>query len=237
MISYLIASYRPDAVKGTIKSIEALPPHDHEIVIVTPYPEENYDNVRFIIDERRCGSTYAFNKGSAYCKGDWVIVGIDDHTISYDVNQFLKVVEGEYVQSFQYQVLNLGSPWTDCLARNIAGHGVKLGPDIPPEILNYRWPVITFPAISKKTIVTQFDGQIFNPNIRHHFVDHWIGLYVSVRQPGYNFNLCGNGSAWNQHWPGENCDRSHDDHDADIFCKLAARFIANPNAYGYTTPL
>lgn len=235
MISYLIASYRPDALKGTLESIAALPSHNHEVVVCTPYPEPNRGNVRFVLDDRKCGSTYAFNKGASYCLGEWIVVGIDDHKVQYDVNDFIEKTSGEYMRSLEYQVINLGSPWTDCLDRNVRGHGVKI--NLSPEVAGFRWPVITFPAVSKKTIQTKFDGQIFNPNIQHHFVDHWIGLYVAVKQPGYNFNICGNHPAWTQHWPGENCDRTHDDSDSDIFCRLAARFIANPNAYGYTTPL
>lgn len=236
MISYLIASCRPDAVKVSIQSIRNLPPHDHEVVIVTPFPEPNYENVRFIQDKNRDGSTSAFNTGALLSYGDWVIIGIDDHVINYDVNQFLQVTNNPQMKTFEYQVINLGSPWTDCLDRNIKGYKIDIG-NVSTDVLQYRWPVITFPAVSKNTILTKFNGYIFNPNIKHHFVDHWIGLYVNQRQPNYNFNLCGNHPAWTQHWPGDNCDRSRDDTDSVIFCKLAARFIQNPNAYGYETPL
>lgn len=223
-------------MKVTIKSIQSLPPHPHEIVIVTPYPDKDYDNVRFLPDLKRDGSTSAFNYGAMRCYGDWIVIGIDDHVINYDVDTFHKVIYHPEVQALDYQVINLGSPWTDCLDRNIKGYGIDIGP-VPPPVMGFRWPVITFPAVSKKTIITKFDGHIFNPNIMHHFVDHWIGLYVHMRQPDHRFNLCGNHPAWTQHWPGDNCDRSRDDTDSVIFCKLAARFIQNPNAYGYTTPL
>lgn len=235
MISYLIASYRPDGVKGTVASIEALPPHDYEIVIVTPYPESNHDNVRYILDERVGGSTYAFNQGAPLCRGDWIVVGIDDHVIRYNPYQFLELIDSEYIKGLEYQVINLGSPWRDCLDRNLRGYGIEL--DIPIHVRHDGWPVITFPSVSKKTIVEKFEGYLFNPYMEHHFVDHWMGLYVSKRQPNYDFQLMGHHSAWTQHLAGDNCDRTRDATDSIIFCKSAARFIQDPDKYGYATPL
>jgi len=235
MISYLIASVRPDAVKETLKSIHRLPKHDHEIVVCTPYPDADYDNVRFVLDDKRGGSTYAFNKGAKVCNGDWILVGIDDHVINIDINAVLSVFQHPDILSREYQVINLGSPWTDCLSRNVAGYGIDIGP-VSPNVLNARWPVVTFPAVSKKTIAEKFDGHIFNPHLLHHFVDHWIGLYVSRKQPD-KVIPCANTVAWTAHVPGDHCDRSRDDIDSVTYCKLAARFLQNPDAYGYTTPL
>jgi hypothetical protein len=236
MISYLIASYRPDGVKGTIASIEALPTHNHEIIVVTPHPEPNHGNVRYILDQRVGGSTYAFNQGVSECNGDWIVVGIDDHVINYDVYKFIDIIHSPAIESLEYQVINLGSPWTDHLARNVAGYGINL-PDVPESVMHTRWPVITFPAVSKKTIIEKFDGYLFNPYMEHHFVDHWMGLYVGVRQPNYDFNQMGPHAAWTQHLPGDNCDRTRDATDSIVFCKTAARFIQNPDKYGYATPL
>ena len=236
MISYLIASFRPNAVEGTLKSIAALPKHAHEVVVVTLHPKPDYGDVRFILDDKLCGSTYAFNKGTTFCNGEWVVIGIDDHVINYDVYKFLDVIHRPDIESLEYQVINLGSPWTDCIDRNARGYGITLD-GVTSQTMGHRWPVITFPAVSKKTIVEKFDNHIFHPEVLHHFVDHWIGLFVSMKQPGYDFNQNGPHAAWTQHWPGDNCDRTRDDIDSVRFCKLAARFIANPEAYGYTTPL
>ncbi len=236
MISYVIASYRPDAVKGTLQSIHALPIHEHEIIVCTPYPEKNYNNVRFILDDKKNGSTYAFNKGVSHSNGDWVVVGIDDHAINYDVYKFLDIIQMPQMNTFEYQVINLGSPWTDCIARNASGYKIDMK-NTPDAVMHYRWPVITFPAVSRKTIVNKFNGHLFHPDLLHHFVDHWMGLYVSKFQPTYNFNLMGNSPAWVQHWPGDNCDRSQDATDSNIFCNLAAKFIQTSTTFGYTDPL
>jgi hypothetical protein len=236
MISYVIASYRPDAVEGTLKSIAALPPHPHEVVVCTPHPKADYGKVRFILDDKLIGSTYAFNKGVKEARGNWIVVGIDDHAINYNVYEFMKLIYGQGMNEMEYQVVNLGSPWTDCISRNAAGYGINMG-NTSPEVLGSRWSVVTFPAVSVKTIKEKFDGHLFHPDLLHHFVDHWMGLYVSRKQLHYDFNQFGPHAAWNQHWPGDNCDRTRDDTDSRIFCNLAARFIQNPDAYGYTTPL
>jgi hypothetical protein len=236
MISYLIASFRPEALEATLKSIKALPPHAHEIVVCTPTPKqyEGHQYTTFIMDDKLCGSTYAFNKGVKHCNGDWIVIGIDDHVINYDVYSFLDLIHRPDISNLEYQVINLGSPWTDCLSRNVSGYRITL--DASEEVLNARWPVITFPAVSKKTIHTKFDGHIFHPDLLHHFVDHWMGLFVSRRQPNYDFNQAGQHAVWNAHLPGDNCDRSRDDVDSVMFCKLAARYIQNPN-HGYIESL
>lgn len=234
MLSYIIASFRPDAVRETLKSIRRLAKHDHEIIVCTPYPDTDFDNVRFILDDKKCGSTYAFNKAASVSNGEWVVVGIDDHVINIDINALLDITQHPAIAEMEYQVINLGSPWTDCLNRNIAGYGIDIG-TISIDVLNARWPVITFPAVSRKTILEKFDGYIFNPHLQHHFVDHWIGLYVSRKQS----DTCiphANHNSWTAHVSGDYCDRSRDNTDSVMFCKLAARFLQNPTIYGYTTP-
>lgn len=236
MLSYVIASMRPEAVKVAIDSIERLPLHDHEVVVVTPFPEPDVGRVRYIKDEKFGGSTYAVNKGVSLSRGDWILIGTDDHVVNYDVYRFLDLIRQPHIQELEYQVINMGAPWTDCLSRNLNGYGIDIGPAYS-SVVNERWPVITFPAVSKKTIVTKLDGHIFHPALVHHFVDHWMGIYVSRRQPNYNFNQFGNNTAWTLHFAGDNCDRSRDDIDSVMFCNLAANFLRTPTVYGYTTPL
>jgi hypothetical protein len=239
MISYLIASIKNDALETTIKSIEALPRHVHEIVVVTPTPPEKlYERgspVRYILDDKHDGSTYAFNKGAKQCLGEWIVVGIDDHVVNYDVEQFIQMTMIPPIRALDYQVINLGAAWTDCLDRNVRSHGIDDG-SYPPEVRGVRWPVVTFPAVSKRTIRDKFDGHLFHPDLLHHFVDHWIGLFVSSRQPGYDLNQLGAGPYWTQHVAGEHTVRKYDDHDSRMFCKLASAFIKDP-ARGYTQPL
>lgn len=236
MLSYVIASMRPDAVKVSLESIAKLPQHEHEVVIVTPHVEPSYGNVRFIIDDKFGGSTYAVNKGVQESVGDWILIGTDDHVVNYDVYRFLDLIQQPHIKELEYQVINMGSPWTDCLARNAHGYGIDMG-NVFPSVLNERWPVATFPAASKKTIVEKLNGHIFHPDLVHHFVDHFLGLYISRKQPNYDMNQFGPHTAWTAHVPGDHCDRSRDDIDSVMFCKLAAQFIQNPNAYNYTDSL
>lgn len=236
MISYVVASIRPEAIRVCIESIRQLPPHDEEILVVTPYPETDFENVRYILDDQFGGSTYAVNKGVQNARGDWVAVGTDDHVIGYDVNAFLARIGTPEVQNAEYQVINLGAPWGDNLRRNVNGYGIDLGPDATPEILDAGWPVLTFPAVSKKTINEKLDGCIFHPDLVHHFVDHYLGLFVSRRQANFNFNFFPRGSAWNPHIHGA-CDQSRDHLDSVMFCKLAAKYIKDPLSGKYTDHL
>ncbi len=235
-LSYVIASMRPEAVAVCIESIERLPTHDHEVVIVTPHVQPDFGNVRFLLDDKFGGSTYAMNKGAQESVGDWILIGTDDHVINYDVYRFLDLIRHPQIEALDYQIINMGAPWTDCLIRNAQGYRIDMG-NVPPAVLQERWPVATFPAASRKTIETKLNGHIFHPDLVHHFVDHFLGLYVSRKQPNVGLAQFSGNTAWTAHVPGDHCDRSRDNLDSVMFCKLAAQFIQNPSAYNYTDPL
>jgi hypothetical protein len=228
MLSYLIATNKSfDILQPTLESIQRLPEHAHEIVVCAPehlIPPLHIPNVKFIVDDRNDGSTYAFNLGASHCAGDWIVVGTDEHTVRFDVLQFLNVIESPEMEKQDFQVINLGSPWTDTVIKQILSFPPIDSTDIPAHIQSHGYPVITFPAVSRKTINTQFNGMLFNPNLLHHFVDHWIGCYVSAKQPNGNFHPMGGVNAWgpfrstmpNPKW---------DNHDANVFCHLASKLL------------
>ena len=230
MLSYLIPTDKePEILVPTFASIGALAPHDYEIVICAPYDRPAWmtdPKVKFIVDDKHAGSTYAMNLGASHCSGEWILVGTDEHVAVFDVNRFLDTIHSEPMQSLEYQVMNLGSPWNATLHHQIATYGPVDTTNIPPDVQGSVYPCITFPAVSRKTIVTKFNGYLFNPNLIHHFVDHWLGFYVSRKSPGYNFNLAGDSYAWRPFrstWP----QTKWDNHDANIFCNLAARLVQN----------
>jgi len=236
MISYLIATNKdPEILKGTFESIEALSPHDYEIVICTPHLRPSWmtdPKIKVIIDEINDGSTYAMNLGSTHCSGEWIVIGTDEHKIVYNVNHFLEVVNSPQVQSLDYQVFNMGNLWIDNLNKQIVSYPPIDISNIPDNIRGYQYPVIMFPAISRKTVNTKFGGYVFNPHLIHHFVDHWLGIYVSINSPSHNFSLTGNNPVWNQ-FISTTPNPKWDNHDANIFCSLASKIIQNKQSVNY----
>jgi hypothetical protein len=246
MISYCLATNKePEILLPTLESISQLDSHEHEIVVCAPYPKPDWikgSNITFVLDEINDGSTHAMNLSVKHSRGDWVVIGTDEHKINYNVNGFLKVIHSPEMERLEYQVVNMGSMWSDTINKQIVSFPPIDCRNIPTSIQNHSYPVVCLPSVSRKTIETKFDGLFFNPHLIHHFVDHWMGFYVSRKQPNYNFDLgrdlyippCQ--SAWmpfKSTWPS----KKWDNHDANKFCNLAAIVIQNQKELSYTSDI
>lgn len=249
MISYLLATNRDVSISSEcIKSIESLAPHDHEIIICAPQhiisqaSQLPYPSISWIPDEINHGSTYAFNKGYKYCRGDWIITTTDDLVINIDINRLIFLLNTPEVQQSEYQVYNLGGQWFDSIGRNQSTEGTpgslwssKWTEGITQETFNYQYPVISFPLMSRKTVEEKFGGIYFNPCLIHHYVDHWLGAYLYKRVPQHNPNIYSPHACWTQYWTGEgNCIRKYDTSDGPTYVRLLKHLIQeNPScAYG-----
>jgi hypothetical protein len=228
MISYLIASNKPfDILRPTLESIHQLTPHKFEIVVCAPEQmrsEWKDFSGKLVVDEKNDGSTHAFNLGASHCSGEWIVVGTDEHLLTYDVSCFLSIINSSEMKTQDYQIINLGSPWNDTLHKQIISFPPINTTNIPENIQHRGYPVITFPAVSRKTIETQFNGMLFNPYLLHHFVDHWIGCFVSAKQPNVNLHAMGNAYAWRP-FRSTIPSSKWDNHDANVFCNLAAKLL------------
>jgi len=249
MISYLIATKR-DLNVGfeCLRFIEALGPHEHEFVICAPQyiidQVENLEtpNIKLVVDDKESGSTYAFNKGYKHCSGEWIAVAVDDNILKIDINRLLILLESQEVKEAEYQVYNLGGGWFDNMRRNHNNEGLpnacwssRWTTGVTNETFDYNYPVISFPLVSRKTVEEKFDGIFFNPSLKHHYVDHWLGAYIHKKVPHHNPNIYSPHSCWFQNWFGENnCIRTYDYVDGETYVKLMKHLIQeNPNcSYG-----
>jgi hypothetical protein len=246
MISYVIASNKePEILKPTFESISGLAQHHYEIVICAPYAKPEWvtdPRIKYVFDEINDGSTYGMNMAARHARGEWLLVGTDEHLVSYNVNNFLDVINSPQIQNQEFQVINMGGLWVDNLRKQIVSFPPVDCTNIPPDVQGYQYPVVFFPAVSRKTIDTKFDGELFNPHLIHHYVDHWMGFYVSFHEPNHDFGfrrhtyLSHTNTAWNSFrstWPSQ----KWDNHDANKFCNLAAIMIQKQNKVGYTSNL
>jgi glycosyltransferase involved in cell wall biosynthesis len=249
MISYLLATNRDlNIATECLRSIEALAPHEHEIIICAPQHiidqvEELTDPaIKFIVDDINDGSTYAFNKGFEHCSGEWIITAIDDNVLSVDINRLLFLLSQPEVQQAEYQVYNLGGQWYDTMRRNHNNEGLpgaiwssNWTVGVTDETFDYSYPVISLPVMSRRTVLEKFGGMYFNPMLIHHYVDHWLGAYVHKKVPHHNPNIYSPQSCWTQQWHGEgNCIRKYDEGDGATYVRLLKHLIQeDPNCrYG-----
>ena len=240
MLSYLLATNRPiEWAKKTVDSIQSLKPHDYEIVICSPNEDIQKltnERVKYVFDDVNFSSNYAFNKCFDNCSGDWVTLVTDDHTTHLDVDRLFSVMYSEEMQKQKYQILNLGDWWGISLGHTFNQDpgwyneiGVNIiAPEVYARLHNYYYPVITFPCISSKTIREQFKGVVFHPKIIHHYVDHWMGIYTTLKDPNIPFTLYGKSSIWDIHTHQNNCITKHDPVDRRVFLEIATRALTTP---------
>jgi hypothetical protein len=242
MISYLISTIRNfDVTEKCINSIESLSEHDHEIIICAPqrildtYPSPKKPYIKYVVDNKENGSTYGFNLGSKHCKGDWILVGVDDNIISIDIKKLIEILNSPNIKNAKYQVYNLGGKWYDTIYRNHSNFGIqdaywdlKWIRNCDTSTLNFKYPVVSFPLVSKKTIEEKFNGYLFNEHLVHHYVDHWLGIFVYINDPTHNFNIYSDDSCWAQHWNGyNNCIHTYDYKDGELYVKLLTHILQN----------
>ena len=175
MVSFIFATNRPWDQFGSkiVESIRSVEKAQHEIVVCATYRMPDYENVRFVLDEKNDGSTSAVNAAAEKSVGDWVLLTCDDHYLNPSFSSKLLRSDKEM------KVINLGIKWSDC---------VCVGGQV------YTYPVIPFPAIHRDTLKKL--GGFFNPAMRHHFVGHWLGLWLLANGHQCDFNALGEFPMW-----------------------------------------
>ena len=196
MISYLLAT-KHDIFDSwdTIQSILSLPEHDYEIVICCPKdkiipPQYIYRHLNFkwVVDDVCTGSAHAFNQAYFNSYGNYIATIIDDIILPNNFLDILDFMKSDFMQKKKYKISNI--MW-DC------GPGLyNYGHDDVPDGVN-KWPinehhpvdvnkcpysVIPLPFFERSTIENKLDGHLFHPAFKNHFIDHWLGFYVSKNE-------------------------------------------------------
>src|SRR5208282_5805800 len=80
-ISYLLPTIKPKQyAEKIIKDIQSLPSHDYEIILVSTDPSwATNPDVKFFLDDKKTGNTYATNLAYKKATGDIVVFQSDDH--------------------------------------------------------------------------------------------------------------------------------------------------------------
>ena len=189
MISYLIATKHDISLSyDTIDSILSLPNHDNEIIICCP-DHVMRDDTRFkwVLDDKCTGSPYAFNKAYQHSHGDYVSIIIDDVLLPSNFLDILDFMKSDFMSHKKFKVSNI--LWDGGPGLPTFGHD-----DVPDGDEKGNWPignwtsvaiekgpysVIPLPFFEKKTVENLLSGYVFHPSFRNHFIDHWLGFYLS----------------------------------------------------------
>ena len=203
MISFIITSVNEDYeyLNETFAQIDKVC-NDYEIVFASDieYTNDWVGNVNYIHTDIET-SVKNYNEGVRQSKGDIILVTADDHFLLEDPSPIFKS-ETSLIGCRGFVQLNV-EPWLD--------------PFSP-------YAVCPFPMFSKK-LLDRLDGVIFNESFKHHWVDHWLGYFFTMK---YGTSVTMDPGSFLEQREKEATNSSHDDHDMSIMRKLTDHFQKDP---------
>ena len=241
MISYLLATKHDIRYSlDTIDSILTLPQHDFEIIICSPHEIKTEDaRLLWVKDDKCTGSPYAFNKAYQHSSGKYIAIIIDDVILPQNLLDILDFMESDFMSKKKFKVSNIlwdGGPGLPTFGHDEVPDGSPKG-DWPVDkftsvdVKKCPYSVIPLPVLSRDTIETYLSGHIFHPSFKNHFIDHWLGFYLSKNEtyepnkwrcPSLKYAMSPNRK------PTERTDDSYDEY---ILKCLTDTFISNETSY------
>jgi len=239
MISYLLATKHNIRYSlDTIDSILSLPNHDKEIIICGPEEVLEDDNrFRWVLDDKCTGSPYAFNKAYWASQGDYIATVVDDIILPSNFLDMLDFMNSDFMRQKKFKMSN--TMWDGGPGLFNYGHDdVVDGENMwtidkchPVNINKCPYNVIPLPFFKRDTIKTYLSNHLFHPSFKNHFIDHWLGFYVSKNEtyapqkwrcPSIRYSMSQNKK------PTITTDDNHDSH---ILRCLTDTFIRNETSY------
>lgn len=243
-ISYLLATNRSlNLSSETIQSILTLPEHDFELVICAPESVLNsanisHPNIKFSEDDKCTGSAYGFNKAYWDSTGEYLSTISDDVVFPSNFLDILDFIETDFFKNKKFKISN--TMWDGGPGYSPSGH-----PDLEDSLPGNTWPidkyhpvdikhcpysVIPGPFLSRDTVENQLDNHIFHPDFAHHYIDHWLGFFVSKNEtfeptkwrcPSLRYRMASNPAM----------SSSQDNYDLSVLKRLTDNFIKGQTSY------
>ena len=200
-ISYILPTRRQMSLAyPVIDALFRLPPHDFELIIACHerfFSEELLSNnqIKLVKDTSGTGACNPANDAYKISDGDYICLMSDD--IMYPQN-FLDIIpwmESDNVQKRRFKLANI--MWDGGADGIVNGEPIYLWLNGHDDLEDGKWhwpsqdPIIAsiapysyliMPFVERETMEKEFAGHLFPPEFRHHYGDHWMGLYVSKNE-------------------------------------------------------
>lgn len=190
-ISFIIASKRPyeQYAKNFVDNL-CNSNHSKNFEIVICHPNIIDDNrIIYVEDDKRIGSSYAYNKAFEHSTGDYISVCIDDGILLGDIFSVIDFLESDLFSNRKFKITTLAGGLTDELTRP------EPQPTYPEYLIktnNYTtFPtncnVACFPIVKRETI-EKYLGSLWHPRIKIAH-DWWLGSFLALNdEPIIQYN-------------------------------------------------
>ena len=92
----------------------------------------------------------------------------------------------------------------------------------------FRYPVIYIPCLHRRIVEEEFAGRILSEAFKHHYVDHWTGMFLKLQYPDFemvNFQCTRDAELFT--------DMTHNEHDKIVYNKAVHHIKQSNKYYGY----
>lgn len=203
-ISFILTSVRDsNFINETIKAVYKNCEGNFEIVFSSERTYTDIDERVTYLKTEYNTSVENYNNACKHATHDWICVLTDDLHLTKDPREFIDNCEHTQVFNLHYNK-----------------HIHKLG--------HITGPAVYIPMLHKKIINEQLDGNIFSAAFKHHFVDLWLGVYLTLKIP--NFKIIDSPCV-------EDCspaiNKEHDKHDQELWEEIKKNVTKKDPYYTY----
>lgn len=189
-VSFIMNTNRNFAEYGAkvVESILNLQDRFEYEILVYSKENPNHPAVTWIPEEKETGgSVYGYNLLSTLAKGDYIIVVVDDYTLSPNYYNMVRHLQSDFFDNKEYVISTPGI--TVLGSGNIGDENIVPGNNsYTKEILNVdtNTHILKFPAF-RRDILPKIDNCLFHPDLIHHWGDNYLSFHInsqgeSVRQ-------------------------------------------------------
>lgn len=208
-ISFILTSKRDSyIINKAIQAVKKVCKDNYEIIFVSERLYDDIDKDVKYIHTDLLTSVQNYNEGYKHASYDWICLLTDDIHLIKDPRECFKDLPDNYPESHIFTI-----------------HGDRA---LTKTQYGFGYYTLYIPCLHKKIVEDEFAGRILSEGFRHHYVDHWSSMFLTLRYPDFAplFLPCTKNDKLYT-------DYTHTEHDKDVYEK-ACKEINNGNKYyGY----
>lgn len=214
-ISFVITSKRDSIfINQAINAINNVCDKNYEIIFTSERSYTDIDPSAKYIHTKFYTSVENYNEGYRHASYDWICLLTDDIHLAKDPRYWFKELPKDYPQSHIFNIHK--ENYIHSIIRN------------DKHLSAFRYPVIYIPCLHRRIIEEEFAGRILSEAFKHHYVDHWTGMFLKLQYPDFelvNFQCTRDAELFT--------DMTHNEHDKAVYDKAVHHIKQSNKYYGY----
>jgi|TARA_R110000744_G_scaffold359665_3_gene466993 hypothetical protein len=184
----------------------------YEIIFTSERQYVDIDSDVKYINTNYYTSVENYNEGFNHASYEWICLLTDDIHLVQDPRERFHELPEEYPQSHIFNIHK------ESYIHKIIDHSNHV----------FEYPVIYIPCIHRKIIEDEFAGKILSECFKHHYVDHWTGMFLKMQYPNFkveSLSCTQDGDLYT--------DSTHTEYDRCIYEGTVMHIRNNNKYYGY----